>query len=39
LNRLDDARLLEETLEDETRADRRLAEIAEAHISGHLSAA
>jgi ferritin-like metal-binding protein YciE len=30
LNRLDDARLLEETLEEEERADRRLAEIADA---------
>ena len=30
LNRLDDARLLEETIDEETRADRRLAEIAEA---------
>jgi ferritin-like metal-binding protein YciE len=39
LNRLDDARLLEETLEEETRADRRLAEIAEAFIGGQLSAA
>jgi ferritin-like metal-binding protein YciE len=39
LNRLDDARLLEESLEDETRADRRLAEIAESHIGGQLSAA
>lgn len=36
LNRLDDVRLLEETLEDELRADRRLLEIAEAHLS-HLS--
>lgn len=30
LNRFDDARLLEETLEDEGRADRRLTDIAEA---------
>lgn len=30
LNRLDDARLLQETLEEEARADRLLAEIAEA---------
>lgn len=29
LNRPDDARLIEETIEEETRADRRLAEIAE----------
>jgi ferritin-like metal-binding protein YciE len=33
LNRLDDARLLEETIEEETRADRRLTDIAEARIS------
>lgn len=39
LNRLDDARLLEETLEEEARADRRLTEIAEAHIGGRLSVA
>ncbi len=39
LNRLDDVRLLDETLEEEARADRRLAEIAEAHLGGHLTAA
>jgi ferritin-like metal-binding protein YciE len=39
LNRWDDVRLLEETLEEETRADRRLGEIAEAHIGGDLPAA
>jgi len=33
LNRLDEARLLQETLDDEGRADRRLSEIAEAHIN------
>jgi ferritin-like metal-binding protein YciE len=33
LNRLDDARLLEETLEEEGRADRRLTDIAEARIA------
>jgi ferritin-like metal-binding protein YciE len=33
LNRLDDARLLEETLEEETRADRKLTDIADARIS------
>jgi len=32
LNRSDEARLLQETLDDEGRADRRLTEIAEAHI-------
>jgi ferritin-like metal-binding protein YciE len=32
LNRLDEARLLKETLDEEGRADRRLTEIAEAHI-------
>lgn len=39
LNRLDDARLLEETLEEEARADRRLAEVAEAHLGSHVTAA
>jgi ferritin-like metal-binding protein YciE len=39
LNRLDDARLLEETLEEEARADRRLSEIGEAHLGRGLSAA
>ena len=34
LNRPDEARLLQETLEDEGRADRSLAEIAEAQIDG-----
>src|SRR5207253_1886409 len=33
LNRPDEARLLQETLDDEGRADRRLSEIAEAHIN------
>ncbi len=33
LNRPDEARLLQETLHDEGRADRRLSEIAEAHIN------
>jgi ferritin-like metal-binding protein YciE len=33
LNRLDEARLLQETLDDEGRADHRLTEIAEAHIN------
>ena len=33
LNRLDEARLLQETLDDERRTDRRLSEIAEAHIN------
>lgn len=33
LNRADEARLLQETLDDEGRADRRLTEIAEAHIN------
>jgi ferritin-like metal-binding protein YciE len=33
LNRLDEARLLHETLEEEGRADHRLTEIAEAHIN------
>ena len=32
LNRLDDARLLEETLEEEARADRRLTDIADSRI-------
>jgi ferritin-like metal-binding protein YciE len=32
LNRLDEARLLQETLDEEGRADRRLSEIAEARI-------
>jgi ferritin-like metal-binding protein YciE len=32
LNRPDDARLLQETLNDEARADHRLTEVAEAHI-------
>ncbi len=39
LSRVDDARLLEETLEEETRADRRLTEIAEAQINSRASAA
>jgi len=34
LNRVDDARLLEETLEDEGRAERRLTTIAETQIGG-----
>ena len=38
LNRLDDVRLLEETLEEEERAARRLTEIAEAHLSTDPSA-
>src|SRR5262249_10913146 len=33
LNRLDEARLLQETLDEEGRADRRLTELAEAHIN------
>jgi ferritin-like metal-binding protein YciE len=33
LNRTDEARLLQETLDDEGRADHRLTEIAEAHIN------
>jgi ferritin-like metal-binding protein YciE len=33
LSRADEARLLQETLEDERRADRRLTEMAEAHIN------
>jgi ferritin-like metal-binding protein YciE len=33
LNRLDEARLLQETLDEEGRADRRLSDIAEAHIN------
>lgn len=33
LNRPDEARLLQETLHDEGRADRRLTEIAEAHVN------
>src|SRR5262249_61362128 len=32
-NRLDEARLLQETLDEEGRADRRLTEIAESHIN------
>jgi CRP-like cAMP-binding protein len=34
LNRTDEARLLQETLNEESRADRRLTAIAEAHIVG-----
>jgi ferritin-like metal-binding protein YciE len=33
LNRLDEARLLQETLDEEGRIDRRLSEIAEAHVN------
>src|SRR6185295_650803 len=33
LNRLDEARLLQETLDEEGRTDRRLSEIAEAHVN------
>jgi len=33
LNRPDEARLLQETLQDEGRADRRLTEIADAHVN------
>src|SRR5712692_6505843 len=33
LNRLDEARLLQETLDEEGRADHRLTELAEAHIN------
>jgi ferritin-like metal-binding protein YciE len=33
LNRLDEARLLQETLDEEERTDHRLTEIAEAHIN------
>ena len=33
LNRLDEARLLQETLDEEKRADHRLTEIADAHIN------
>src|SRR5580765_2381959 len=32
LNRPDEARLLQETLDEEARADRRLTEVAEAHV-------
>jgi ferritin-like metal-binding protein YciE len=39
LSRVDDARLLEETLEEEGRADRRLTEIAEAQITTSAPAA
>jgi ferritin-like metal-binding protein YciE len=39
LNRLDDARLLEETLDEEGRVDRRLTDIAEAQMGGNVSAA
>jgi len=33
LNRLDEARLLQETLDEEGRTDRRLSEIAESHVN------
>ena len=39
LNRLDDARLHEETLDEEMRSDRRLTEIAEAYITASAPAA
>jgi ferritin-like metal-binding protein YciE len=39
LNRLDDVRLLDETLEEEGRADQRLTDIAEAHLGTGLPAA
>lgn len=39
LNRQDDVRLIEETLEDEGRADQRLGDIAEAHIATSVPAA
>lgn len=39
LNRMDDARLIEESLEEEGRADQRLTDIAEAHISAESSGA
>jgi ferritin-like metal-binding protein YciE len=39
LNRLDDARLLEETFDEEVRADRRLTDIAESHMHRDVSAA
>lgn len=35
LNRLDDVRLLEETIEEESRADRRLTDLAEARSTIH----
>ena len=35
LNRMDDARLIEETLEEDGRADTRLTDIAEAYISAN----
>jgi ferritin-like metal-binding protein YciE len=38
LNRTDEARLLQETFNEESRADRRLAAIAEAHIAEGLQA-
>ncbi len=38
LNRPDQARLLQETLDEEGRADRRLTEIADAHLSDHARA-
>ena len=39
LNRLDDARLLEETLVEEARADRRLSDLGEARITASAPAA
>jgi ferritin-like metal-binding protein YciE len=39
LNRLDDVRLLAETLDDEDRAEQRLTDIAEAHIGTSAPAA
>ena len=39
LNRLDDVRLIDEILEEEGRADRRLTDVAEAHLGATVSAA
>jgi ferritin-like metal-binding protein YciE len=39
LNRLDDVRLLDQTLEEEGRADQQLTDIEEAHLRINLSAA
>ena len=37
LNRLDEARLLQETLDEEARADSRLAAIAQSHLAENTS--
>jgi ferritin-like metal-binding protein YciE len=39
LNRLDDVRLIDEILDEEGRADRRLTDVAEAHLGAAVSAA